>query len=321
MENAACGFRIDLPKGWTQAGSASLGGFTFGPAPGSGANESIVLLVLPNATLEEARANVEAGRTSATAGGFLDQGRIVEHGNATLDGRPALRLRVEGTRGTALLAWESRLVDLGSRSLVLSWSVEQGREPTHALRRAIDSFRILDAPTQACGSAPETPRVVEEDGWVTYRQARGDWSMRHPANWSATDLSEDGAAILFSAPPEGPDDPYLDSVLVVLRPGADDVTLDELAQEALDQLHDRVAGFELVQVGNATLDGEPARYVYSREEHRGFTVEGWRLLALRAGTLYWIEALVLPAGGITFAHDLEAAIETFRLDPAAPPAS
>lgn len=315
MESAACGFRIDLPKGWTRVGSAAVGGYTFGPPPAMGSNESIVLLVMPQPMLEEARATLSEGRASAAASGFLDEGRIVDWGNDTLDGHPAVSLRVEGVRGNAQLAWESRLADVGNRSLVLSWSVDLGREPTPTLRAALASLNVTGTPTPECGYPPEAPPLpVEDDGWVRYAQPQGQWTMRHPANWTVTDLSEEGVAILLSGPLEGANDTYLDSVLVVLRTGASGMHLDGLAEAALEQLTERVPAFEPIHVGNATLGNEPARFIYSREEHRGHQVEGMRFLALRGDTLYWIEALVLYEGGATFITDLEKAIESFRIE-------
>lgn len=309
LESALCGFRIDVPAGWSRAGTNASGVFLFSSPETLGVSETMGVQVAEGGLMEEARVATETGTWEA-GGGLLVGARIVGSGNTTLSERDALLVKVEGMQGAREVAWNVALAPHGNRTALLLWGGAKGASHSEAMSRAVDSFRLTNEPDPACGAGGSSAGVIEADGWAAHENPLVGWRMSHPEGWRAAPLSDDGQAIVFRVENGSG---YSPSFMVIARdvPRGEEATLDGMVSELVRQLRARKENFTIVSDEEATLGGEAARRLRSTEAHAGEDVEAWRVMALHEDRLLYVEILFHPSDA-TFRADAEGVLARFR---------
>lgn len=95
--------------------------------------------------------------------------------------------------------------------------------------------------------------------WGTFTSTEHDFTLAYPLDWSQ---QEDimGAEVAVLSHREGPSDTFRENVNVVVYDLADDpLTLEEFWSQSRDYIRDNLADFVLVESGDSSVDGRPAK--------------------------------------------------------------
>jgi hypothetical protein len=159
-------------------------------------------------------------------------------------------------------------------------------------------------PTPTASSSPSAKtRTYEGDGY----------SFSYPASWNPSEPVTGFVAVLISAPPAARQDGFLPNINVVLEPLRREPTTDEYFLASKQILGATFAGFELVDEGRTSIDGQPARWVDYTWDAQGMALRQRQAYQVRDDTGY---VITLSASPSAFEEHLGSQLmveESFRI--------
>lgn len=111
------------------------------------------------------------------------------------------------------------------------------------------------------------------------------YSVEYPAGWEKV---EQGALISFRTSQSGPDDTFLDNVVVDLSQAQAGLTLDEHVEGAIEALPGAISDFNLLEVGFAKLSGIDARRLVYTGSSGSASLKFTQVIAISDGIMYVI---------------------------------
>jgi len=166
-----------------------------------------------------------------------------------------------------------------------------------------DSGGIFTTTTVAPGTTPATTGTTQapDEGpgqFADFVSIAHPFAVQYPESWEVEENSF-GAVVTFLSPLTGEDDPFHESVNVVVEDlGGIEVTLDEYIDAALSQLPTIIPDIELTDQIDDTMGGQPSQIITYTGSQEGFQFTWVQEVSLFEGSAY-----VLTYSGLTEGDD------------------